>query len=196
MSSGDQDLIDFAILPQTRIQNYEATIDEQKEAIEKLKAEIEKIQNSSEVKEDLPLKDDKTMIDDVEEPKIEEVKDEVEEKKEEEKPMDTSNTNPTKDLDQGNLQEAVSVQVVKPQIGKNINNECLVKQLKHKLNDTNYLKPSNIDALLAAAVSKSASKLLPNEREFYEALKSNNLISLVRNKKKFDHYIRASFFKI
>ena len=44
--SSDQSLIDFAILPQQQLQNYEKTIDEQKEAIDKLKAEIQSLNNS------------------------------------------------------------------------------------------------------------------------------------------------------
>ena len=40
MKSDTNDLVDFAILPQSRVQSYETTIGEQKEAIEKLKAEI------------------------------------------------------------------------------------------------------------------------------------------------------------
>ena len=37
---------------------------------------------------------------------------------------------------------------------------------KQKLNDTNYVNPTNIEALLAAAVSRSAKKTLANETEF------------------------------
>ena len=62
MNSDTNDLVDFAILPQSRVQSYETTIDEQKEAIEKLKAEIENLEKSNQ----LPVEDKKSQICDTE----------------------------------------------------------------------------------------------------------------------------------
>ena len=83
----------------------------------------------------------------------------------------------------------------KVQIGRNFNRDCLSSQLKHKLMENDFAAPSNIDALLKSAIGRS-TKVLPNEKPFYDAIIKINLVSLVTNPHKFKHYIRASFFKI
>ena len=57
MSSDAPDLVDFAILPQQRVQSYEKTNDEQKEEINRWKAEIEKLQSPQEVKSECPMEE-------------------------------------------------------------------------------------------------------------------------------------------
>ena len=188
--SSDQSLIDFAILPQQQLQNYEKTIDEQKEAIDKLKAEIQSLNNSkNENSEPLSSEDVNNPNDDA---GMEEVEAEVEEDKKSPPPIKVE-----KDSDPEISQPSELVKETKKiDIGKNFNKKCLAQQLKHKLSDTSYVQPSNIDALVAAAVSSAAKKPIANEKEFYEAIKSNHLISLIKCKSKFDQYIRPSFFKI
>ena len=190
--SSDQSLIDFAILPQQQLQNYEKTIDEQKEAIDKLKAEIQSLSNSkNDNSEPLSSEDVKNPNDDAD---MEEVEAEADEDK---RSPPTPPTKVDKDSDPEFSPPSEPVKEAKKiDIGKNFNKKCLAQQLKHKLSDTNYVQPSNIDALVAAAVSSAAKKTIANEKEFYEAIKSNHLISLVKCKSKFDHYIRPSFFKI
>ena len=90
------------------------------------------------------------------------------------------------------VKDAVEPKIVK---GKNFNRECKAKQLKEKLQDTDYKFPDNIDNLLAAAVG-TAKKTLSNEDEFYQKIVSNNLISLVRNSNKFKTYILPGFYRI
>ena len=182
MNSDTNDLVDFAILPQSRVQSYETTIDEQKEAIEKLKAEIENLEKSNQ----LPVEDKKSQICDTKVLPSNSVDDEK--VKDEEQP---SISPPA-----AKVTETFPETVKRVEIGRNINRKCLAQQLKHKLNETSYAKPSNIDALVAGAISTSAKKSLPHEEEFYQALKSNNLISLIKNKNKFDRYIRKGFFKV
>ena len=190
--SSDQSLIDFAILPQQQLQNYEKTIDEQKEAIDKLKAEIQSLTNSkNDNSEPVSSEDVKNPNDDADTEGVEA------EAEEDQKSPPPPPIKVEKDSDPEISQPSELVKETKKiDIGKNFNKKCLAQQLKHKLSDTSYVQPSNIDALVAAAVSSAAKKPIANEKEFYEAIKSNHLISLIKCKSKFDQYIRPSFFKI
>ena len=85
--------------------------------------------------------------------------------------------------------------VIKTEKGRNINKQILARQLKHKLEETSYSLPSNTHQLLKSALGGS-KKVLANEKSFYEAIISNNLVSLVSNPHKFKQYIRPTFFKI
>ena len=71
----------------------------------------------------------------------------------------------------------------------------MAKQLREKLNDIQVDLPANLDALILNAVSTS-KKDLNNEAAFYKILLDNNLHSLVKNKSKFNRYIKPHFFHI
>ena len=55
--------------------------------------------------------------------------------------------------------------------------------------------PFNAAALIQAAIG-SSKKVLPNETAFYQVLAAHNLQGLIRNKAKFQAYLRASLFKL
>ena len=102
---------------------------------------------------------------------------------------------PKEDVSPTKVGEELDLKSSKIVKGKNLNRQCRAQQLKEKLHDTNYSMPDNIDTLLAAAVG-TAKKPISNEDEFYKAIVSNNLVSLIRNPNKFKKYITPTFFKI
>ena len=189
----NDELVDYAILPHSRIQHYEKTIEEQLSKISQQEAEIKSLQepaskdnadednraDNHDKKEETPIPQTETVV-----------------PTEAEKP--DNEVDPKQEID--NLKEGTKknegpLLVEKIPKGKNINKECLARQLKHKLKEASYSLPQNVDFLLKSATGGS-KKVIPNEKHFYDAIISNNLVSLVSNPHKFNQYIRPTFFKI
>lgn len=188
------DLIDFAIVPQSRVQNYELKINEQHSTIENLSKKVTQLENVlGDSKSDAESKNDHE--DSSRGEKTPSPKPIVEEATETAENPDSKVPPPPPiptSVDMKEELEASSSKLVK---GRNYNRLCKARQLKEKLDDFSYAAPANIDSLLTAAVGTS-KKPLPNEEEFYKAIVSHNLISLVRNPNKFKKYISPTFFKI
>ena len=190
-----QDLLDFAILPHSRVQNYENKIEEQNSTIENLTKKVTHLENLVDKPEgdmDGQSGSEPTKISEA----LTTPKEVNPEPPPESNEIDLNNKEKTlpangSKTEFGDHKEG-ETNIIK---GKNINRQCLTRQLKEKLEDTNYKFPDNIDALLAAAVG-TKKKAIPNEEEFYHTIISNNLISLVKNSSKFVKYIKPSFFKI
>ena len=197
MADNDQELVDYAIVPHSRIQHYESTIENQQ-------AEINRLQEQVNIPpEEVKLKDDVKVESPAEEvKKKDDEKVENKEEKVESSPSEDVGGLPKSDTVEPLKEEVTDVstepskqEVAKIQRGKNINRQCLTRQLKHKLQEAGCSLPENVDLLLKSATG-SSTKILRNENEFYNAIMSNNLVSLVTNKAKFDYYIRPKFFKI
>ena len=197
MADNDQELVDYAIVPHSRIQHYESTIENQQ-------AEINRLQEQVNIPpEEVKLKDDDKVESPAEEvKKKDDEKVENKEEKVESSPSEDVGGLPKSDTVEPLKEEVADVsieppkqEVAKIQRGKNINRQCLTRQLKHKLQEAGCSLPENVDLLLKSAPG-SSTKILRNENEFYNAIMSNNLVSLVTNKAKFDYYIRPKFFKI
>ncbi len=186
MTSYD-DLIDFAILPQSRVQNYENKIDEQTSTIENLSKKVTQLENSKSDAESKNEQEDSSLVDQT--PSAKPI---VEDASETAENPDSKAPPPPIPVDRKEELEASSSKLVK---GRNYNRLCQARQLKEQLDDVNYAAPDNVDSLLTAAVGTS-KKPIPNEEEFYKAIVSHNLISLIRNPNKFKKYIRPTFFKI
>ena len=196
MADNDKELVDYAIVPHSRIQHYESTVENQQAEINRLQEQV-----------NIPPKEVKLKDDDKVESPAEEVKkkdDEKVENKEEKvesSPSEDVGGLPKSDTVEPLKEEVADVstdppkqEVAKIQRGKNINRQCLTRQLKHKLQEGGCSLPENVDLLLKSATG-SSTKIL-HENEFYNTIMSNNLVSLVTNKAKFDYYIRPKFFKI
>ena len=75
------------------------------------------------------------------------------------------------------------------------NREVLALQLRDKLGGASARLSPNGDALIRATVG-TTKKVLPHEADFYQVLAAHNLQGLIRNKAKFQAYLRASLFKL
>ena len=189
----ESDLIDFAILPQSKLNDYENTITKQSSEITRLESLL---QSSKEVpKEDnmnnTPNNTEKDKISDT---KLDQTASVTEVEKENEK-HNPSQEDSTIEPTIKTVENSENTKSNKVQLGKNFNKTCLARQLGHRLSETGFSMPENIEKLLKAAVGTS-KKILPNEKEFYEALRDHNLVSMVNNEHKFKTYLRGSFFEI
>ena len=113
---------------------------------------------------------------------------------EKEEPSEVTEMKEKKEDDDSENKHVISNKTI-TQTPKNINKFVLAKQLREKLNDIQVDLPANLDALILNAVSTS-KKDLNNEAAFYKILLDNNLHSLVKNKSKFNRYIKPHFFHI
>ena len=174
-------LIDFAILPHSRVQNYENKIEELSKKVTDLEGALEgsKDDSESKIEPESPTPTEEPVT---QNPIVE-------------PPVENAANNDEKDTPSVDVKESLAPTDSKIIKGKNLNKECRTQQLKEKLKDTNYVTPDNIESILAGALGRS-KKPLPNEEEFYNTIISNNLISLIRNPHKFKKYIRPSFYKI
>ena len=183
------ELIDFSILPASRVQNYEQKIEEQYSKIENLNKKVTDLESILEKsKTDAESKSELENLSNAEEsissePSVKEVSGSIE-KTEADKVSPPSVVKETV--------EPSNCKIIK---GKNLNKECRTCQLREKLNDSDFPMPENIDEILAAALG-SSKKVLPNEEMFYKAIMSNNLVDLIKNSHKFEKYIKPSFYKI
>ena len=160
------ELIDFAILPQVKVQNYENKIDEQNSTIETLSKKVTHLETALEgSKEDKENNVESENSSPFEEPAL---KEPIVEKPDDSADNIASPEEPKEDFSHSEVGEELDVKSSKIVKGKNLNRQCRVQQLKEKLHDTNYSMPDNIDTLLAAAVG-TAKKPISNEDEFYKA---------------------------
>ena len=178
------ELVDYAILPQSRIQHYEDTISQQKSEIEKLQEQhptptVKEVDLAPETEDFANDKTDKTPEESLSDTVTKEPNEMVKVQEVETEPLPKNKV----------------VEDVKIEKGKNINKHILARQLKHKLEETDFSIPTNVDELIKSAIGGS-KKMFNNEKEFYQAIIDNNLIGLVRNPHKFKTYLRGTFFKI
>ena len=178
MAENDQELVDYAIVPHSRIQHYESTIENQQVEISRLQEQIntpaEEVKSDDTV--DTPAEEVKGKVDDKVDNKEEEA---------ENTPSGEVGGPPKSDVVQPLKEEVTDVGKERPkqdgvkiQKGKNINRQCLTRQLKHKLQEAGCSLPENVDLLLKSATG-SSTKILRNENEFYNSIMSKNLVSLV-----------------
>ena len=164
MSGIDDELIDYTILPQSKVQNYENKIEEQNSTIENLSKKVAHLESSK--------IDSENKVEPEPEPEAEaepELRSEPDLSTTEDLPLpDPPETEPNRKdekVEKPQVKEPTLTAEVKDEVakakgskiikGKNLNKECRIQQLKAKLQDTYYIMPDNIDTISSGAIGTS-----------------------------------------